>query len=393
VSGGGPDERRPIALALPKLAGGGAELITLRLAGGLLQQGLRVDLLLGRIDEQAQGLLDQAPEQLRMVDLKERPPTLASKAWGMARYMREHRPVAVVSALDIAGAAVWARKLSRTDTPVVLWVRTNLTEQFRDRRGPGAAIRRRLFVAAHRRADAVVCVSHGVARDVASLAGVAEQSLDVIHNPVITPALLKQASEPIDHPWFEPGQPPVVLGVGRLVRQKNFPLLVRAFARVRADRPVRLAILGGSDPREPDVAGHLQSLAGELGIADDVALLGFEPNAAAYMSRAGVFVLSSSYEGFGNVLAEALAVGTPTVSTDCPSGPAEILEGGRYGPLVPVDDPEALAGGIVEALDRPVPEAQRTQRGNHFSVDRAAQSHLSVLRRVAAGRWVQAGSS
>jgi glycosyltransferase involved in cell wall biosynthesis len=196
-------------------------------------------------------------------------------------------------------------------------------------------------------ADGIVAVSNGVAKDVAALAHLPRQRIRVISNPVLTEELLRKAKEPVNHPWLAPNQPPVVLGVGRLVIEKDFLTLVRAFAQVRHQRPARLVILGEGDQRR-----HLEALSRDLGVDEDVCFAGYQENPYAYMARAQVFVLTSTYEGFGLVLAEAMATGVPIVSTDCESGPREILRDGRYGTLVPVGSVEALAAAIVAKLEQ-----------------------------------------
>jgi len=165
---------------------------------------------------------------------------------------------------------------------------------------------------------------------------------------VVTPDLFRRADEPVEHPWLQPGQPPVLLGVGRLTRQKNFPNLIRAFARVRTQQPSRLMILGEGEDRSA-----LETLIAELGLQGEVSLPGFVQNPYAYMKRAAMFVLSSDWEGLPTVLIEALALGTPVVSTNCPSGPMEILRGGVLGRLVPMQDAEALAQAITASLSEP----------------------------------------
>jgi len=183
-------------------------------------------------------------------------------------------------------------------------------------------------------ASKVVAVSEAARSDLLAVAGLQPDSIQVINNPVVTPRLFERAKVPLDHPWFAAGEPPVILGVGRLVTAKNFPLLLRAFALVRKEQPARLVILGDGEQRQ--------------------VLEWFVDNPYPYMARAGAFVLSSSFEGLPTVLIEALALGVPVVSTDCPSGPSEILQQGRWGALVPVDDERALAEGILQALRQPV---------------------------------------
>jgi glycosyltransferase involved in cell wall biosynthesis len=173
----------------------------------------------------------------------------------------------------------------------------------------------------------------------------------------------------------------VILGVGKLELQKDFPTLLRAFARLRVEGPLRLAILGEGPQRD-----RLERLAQDLAISGDVLLPGFQMNPFAWMARAGVFVLSSAWEGASNALLEALACGCPPVSADCFSGPSETLDGGRYGPLVPVGDDRALAAAIAHVLRSPQDRTRLVARAEVFSVDRAATAYLDVLRRVAAPR-------
>jgi glycosyltransferase involved in cell wall biosynthesis len=205
--------------------------------------------------------------------------------------------------------------------------------------------------------------------------------LDVIYNPVWTTDLGARAAAPIADPWFAADAPPVILGVGRLVKQKDFPTLVHAFALVRKRRCARLVVLGSAldEGKTHARRRELNGLAAELGVAADVRFPGSVPDALPYMARAAVFVLSSRYEGFGNVLVEALACGTPVVSTDCPSGPAEILDGGRYGVLVPVGDIERMAAAIGDALDRSPAKEQLRARARSFARDVAAERYLRAL--------------
>jgi glycosyltransferase involved in cell wall biosynthesis len=214
------------------------------------------------------------------------------------------------------------------------------------------------------------------------MSGLHSKDIRVIYNPVVTPEVLKKAKEPVAHPWFAQGEPPVLLGVGRLVKQKDFATLVRAFALVRQRRPARLMILGDVDKREPLIKPQLEALVRELGLEGEVMLPGFVDNPHAYMAKAAVFVLSSIYEGFGNVVAEALAAGTPVVSTDCESGPAEILDNGKYGRLVLVGDAEALADAILATLNEPTDPEVLQERSRVFSIEKVIDQYLEVLSEV-----------
>ncbi len=265
-------------------------------------------------------------------------------------YLRWHRPEVLLTANhQLNRAALLARQLSRTDTRIVIRMGMSLTAMGEDMQ-PRA--RRDLFASMARwypRADAAVTPSRGVGEDMLRIAGVAPERLHVIRNPIVDQRLRRQAEEPLEHPWYQDPDYPVILGVGSLEPRKDFATLIRAFARVRASRQARLVILGEGRQR-----ASLAALASQLGVADEVDLPGHDPNPYRHMRRARLFVLASRREGASAVIVEALACGTPVVSTDCPSGPAETLQQGRFGRLVPVGDAEAMAGAIQAALDEPV---------------------------------------
>jgi glycosyltransferase involved in cell wall biosynthesis len=197
--------------------------------------------------------------------------------------------------------------------------------------------------------------------------------VQVIYNPVITQAALAVARQKPDHPWLGPNQPPVILGAGRLTAQKDFGTLIRAFAKLRQQERARLIILGEGEDRP-----GLEALAEELGVRPEVDLPGFRADAMAYMAHSALFVLSSAWEGLPTVLIEALAAGTPVVATDCPSGPDEILQGGRLGTLVPVGDHLQLAEAMLDTLRRrPGPIAAETLAP--FTRDVAVDNYLRLI--------------
>ena len=327
-----------VALFLPNLAGGGAERVFALLANELAARGIDTEMVLARAEGPH---LAAVAATVRVVDLD-----VSGTRYSLvplARYLRRRRPDVLVAALGHANVvAVLARTLARVRTAVVITHHLNLQPS-------GPSFQPRWWELLRARfypwADAIVAVSRDMADELAARIGVPRSRIDVILNPVITPELTVKADAPLDHPWFANGQPPVVLGIGRLVQQKDFPTLLRSFMLLRRERPARLLILGEGEER----AG-LEALARELGLADDFAMPGFVENPYAYMRRAAVFVLSSLYEGLPTVLIEALALGTPVVSTDCMSGPREILEDGRLGRLVPVGDFETLAAAIIATL-------------------------------------------
>ncbi|MER3472566.1 MAG: glycosyl transferase [Armatimonadota bacterium] len=331
-----------LALYLPSLAGGGAQRVFLHLAKGFVHRGYEVHLVLAR----AEGpYLPQIPHEVRVVDLHA-PRVLASLP-GLVRYLRRERPFALLSALDHANTvAICARSIARVPTRVVVTVHSTPSQVVAHARTLPARLLPLWTRPFYRWAHAVVAVSQGVADELVRYMGVPAQKVRMIYNPIITPDLLRKAEEPLDHPWFRDGEPPVVLGAGRLTAPKDFPTLIRAFAIVRQQRPARLMILGEGEERPA-----LSALVQELGLEEDVSLPGFMQNPSPYMKRAGVFVLSSRWEGLPTVLIEALALGTPVVATNCPSGPAEALKGGQIGALVNVGDVRALAEAIQSAID------------------------------------------
>lgn len=357
-----------LALFMPSLAGGGAERIMLTLAEAFAECGYRVDLVVTRA---VGALAGEIPASVRLVDLGAK--RIATSLPALVRYLRNDRPDALLSALAPANCiAVWARRLAGGATRLVLSEHNTLSQSTR-----GSCNRReRILPALMRRyypnADAVVAVSAGVADDLAFTIGLERQRIEVIYNPVVTERLHRLAEVPIEHPWFGDSAPPVILGVGRLTAAKDFATLIRAFARLRKQRALRLLILGEGEER----AG-LEALVRRLGVGDDVAMPGFVINPYPYMKHASQFVLSSKWEGLPTVLIEAMACGTPVVSTDCPSGPAEILEGGKWGRLVPVGDETALAEAIGAALR--VPGADARSRAAVFSPDRAVGRYLRLL--------------
>ena len=356
-----------IAIYIPSLNCGGAERMMVTLANAFAARGLSVDLVLSS----AQGpYLQNVSHAVRVVDL--RSTRVIASLPGLVRYLRSERRQAMLSALNHANViAIIARSLARVQLRLVVSERSTLS-----------ATKTLLFFGrlmpwfmrwSYPRADKVLCVSQGVADDLAEKIGISFEKLKVIYNPVVSDELIEKSSEAFDHEWFESGEPPVVLGAGRLTEQKDFSSLFRAFAQVRAMRPVRLVILGEGELRTP-----LERLAKELGIAADVLMPGFVANPFPWMRNAALFVLSSRWEGLPNVLIEAMACGTPVVSCDCPSGPAEILENGRWGRLVPVDDTNSLAQAIEATLDDShKPEV--AVRANDFSADLAAEAYLSLL--------------
>jgi glycosyltransferase involved in cell wall biosynthesis len=362
-----------IVLFRPTLGDGGADRITLTLLEHLERARYQPTLVLVR---RAGALIDRVPSDVPVIDLGRRRLALAAPA--LARVLRAGDPDVVLCTAGSANViAVAAHRLARSRARLVLSERNAV-------RRPGFEWRNRFEVplkrALYPRADAVTAVSDGVARDLRDVLGLAPERVLTVYNPVVVPELPSLARAPLDHPWFQPlpqfpprqgdAAPPVIVAVGRLVAQKDYPTMLAAFALLRARRATRLVILGiGPEQRA------LEALATKLGIADDVAFIGFDPNPFRWMARAHLLVQSSVAEGLPGTLIQSMACGTPVVATDCDHGPREVVTDGADGFLVPVGDSRALA-----------------DRANQLLGDAALRDRMSRAALAAAQRYTIAAS-
>ena len=398
---------RRIAILLPSLEGGGAERSMLNLATGLLARGREVDIVICKnqgayLDEipvgarrvvlECSGTLgarlfplvvrpDLLWPMLRTVVLPKKTPPETGRLRSLRNYLAAGEVDALISALPYANLlALWARKAAGATLPIVVSERIALLTYCRS---PDNFRKWRwrylpdLLKRSYREADRIVSVSQSVGDELIDELGLDPDLIETIYNPVVDDSLAGKAAEPIDHPWFEEGQPPVILGVGRLTEQKGFATLVRAFARLRRSQEARLVLLGEGRQR-----ADLIQQAETLGVSEDVDMPGFVDNPFKYMANASVTALSSRYEGLPGALIQAMACGCPVVSTDCPGGSREILDNGRYGPLVPVDDAAALAAALDNTLRAPLERDALMQRAQAFSLDRSVDQYLSLVDRL-----------
>jgi glycosyltransferase involved in cell wall biosynthesis len=271
--------------------------------------------------------------------------------------------------------ALWARYLSGVSKRLVVTTHNTLSLSINNSSNRTSQLMPFLIRHFYPWADEIVAVSKGVADDLTLTTGLPREKIQVIYNPVVTPDMLKEAQTPLNHPWFASGEPPVILAVGRLTKQKDFSTLIRAFSLVQQQYKARLMILGEGEERP-----LLNRLIQELGLENGVIMPGFVSNPYAYMSRAAVFVLSSAWEGLGIVLIEALAVGTPVVSTNCQSGPSEILDNGKYGRLIPVGDIQAMAKAILNTLQNLPPPDFLQNRANEFSLENSLRKYFELIK-------------
>jgi glycosyltransferase involved in cell wall biosynthesis len=365
---------RSLAIYVPDLSGGGLERLQLDLAPAFIAAGYKVTFVLNS----ARGaLVNQVPAQAQVESLNARRQLLALQP--LRRYLQSAQPdILLVHTEHTAIITLWARALARhCRTKVITCQHNTLSEQSHRR-----SWQFRIVVGLMRSflgwADRLVAVSAGVADDLARCCAIPRERIRVIYNGVVGSDFAERSAAPLDHPWFRAGQP-VIVAAGRFVAQKDFASLIIAFARVSQKREVRLVLLG-----EGPLRGELEALAKSLGVTDRIDMPGFRANPLPYFRRASVVVLSSRYEGFAMVLAEALACGSPVVSTECPHGPAEILDHGRYGRLTPVADSDALALAILATLDAPLPRATLESRGQSFTIRASADRYLALFDAVLA---------
>lgn len=359
-----------LAVLLSFSGQGGVERMVMNLVEGFAARGVGVDLVAIR----AEGMpAVKLPSNVRIVDLEAR--HSGSAVWPLVRYLRSRRPAALLAAKDRAiRTAVLARAISGVRCRIVGRLGTNLSAALESRSGFVRRMRILPIRLMYRWVDHLVCVSKGVLEDTLRLARIPLERASVIRNPVVSKRIDELAQCPVDHPWAQDPSIPMIVAAGRLTLQKDFPTLIRAFAALRARQPARLVILGEGRER-----ARLLQLARDLDVAGDVALPGFVPNPYAWMARARLFVLSSAWEGSPNVLTEALALGVPSVATDCPSGPRELLADGRWGPLVPVGDAAALADAMEHVMRSPLSSELLRAAVFEYARDASAASYLRVL--------------
>jgi glycosyltransferase involved in cell wall biosynthesis len=360
-----------IALFLRYFGGGGADLAMAYLAQGFLDKGLKVDFLLS---QSGGPHIWKIPAEARIVDLGGFGNFATLK--GLSRYLKQEQPEALLSALHFNNEiAVVAKSWANVSTRIVVCEQNTLSKRANNETQFLKRITPFLAKITYPWADNVIAVSRGVAQDLRQITGLPLEKFEVIYNPAVTTTLFEKSQEPLDHPWFAPGEPPVILGVGKLEAQKDFPTLIHAFAKVRKTQHARLVILGWGPDRNRE---ELEALAQELGVDEDVSLLGYVNNPYAYMARSAVFALSSRWEGLPFVLVEAMALGIPVVSTDCESGPAEVLDHGRYGQLVPVGNSQTLGDAISNVLVQP-PEPVDKEWLTQFTLEAITEQYYNVL--------------
>lgn len=364
------EPRKKIAIFVSYSGRGGVERVTNLLTEGFLEHGVRVDLLVPQLTGEHS---ESIPSGVNIIRINKR--HTYSSVFRLATYLKTEKPDALLAVKHRAViTAVLARFISGFKGRLLGNIHTNISAGLRH----SSTLKRTTYhwgmKIFYPLTDGIIGVSEGVSCDIMDLTGLTSEKVNVIYNPVVTPEIHSLGRLPLEHPWFSKGAPPVILGIGRLTEQKDFHTLVRAFSEVTKTHQCRLVILGEGRDLE-----SLRTLSNSLGIGDSVDFPGFKKNPYKFLSKARMLVLSSKWEGFGVVIVEAMALGTPVVSTDCPSGPREILKDGLYGPLVPVENPSSLAQAIILVLENPPEEELLRSASKDYIIGGISKSYLEVL--------------
>jgi len=357
-----------ISIFLPDLLGGGAERSMVVLANALAARGYAVDMVLAI----CRGVyFDELSKEVNLVCLGAK--RVATSLLPFIRYAKKRKPYVVLSVLDHVNLiSIWAKLIGRLNFRLCISVRGVLSEAYPNYKPVKFRAVPYLATVFYRFADCVVAVSNYVRQDLIDNFQLSADKVVTIYNPIDVEYILRVAQQEVEHRWFNPKKIPIVLGAGRLHPQKDFCTLLRAFAHVLQKVDCRLVILGQGEERQ-----KLVRLAHQLGIDDKVDFPGFDPKPYRYMKRADVFVLSSRFEGLPGVLIQAMALGKPVVTTDCPGGVREILEDGKWGAIVPVGNAERMAEAILAGLAGKLPDP--SARARDFSVERSVERYLEVL--------------
>jgi glycosyltransferase involved in cell wall biosynthesis len=353
-----------IAFYLSNMEVGGAQRVVANLANEFDQRGFEIDVVLVA---EVGPLLENLRSGIEVVDLNS---SRAVKSLPhLVQYLRNNEPDALFSSLTYLNDVALLASLVPSISTHTLVSEHNIKDQSQ-LDSKEVRIAKYLYP----RANHIVAVSKGVADDIVTWSRVARKEIEVVYNPVFSENLVKQAETRPNHRWYQDNNSSIVVSAGRFIKEKDFETLIRAFNIVVKETNAKLVILGDGPNRS-----DLESLVTELGIGNSVDFIGFVDPPYAYMNYADLFVLSSRSEGLGNVLIEAMSVGTPVVSTNCPTGPSEVLEQGQYGSLVTVGSHEALSEAILESLDNHLDPSVLKNRAKEFSVESIADEYENLI--------------
>ena len=341
-----------IALFMTSFRGGGAERVMLNLAEEFDALGYRVQIV---VVDNAGELKATIPEHIRVVDLEVR--RVLRSLIPLRNYLVKNKPRVLLSTQSNANCiAITANLLAFKPTKVFVREANNLTENT-GKHGTLIDTSLPFFIRLlYPLASGIIALSKGVADDLSTRAKLNRENIGVIYNPVVNEKLFSQAKEAVDHAWFADKKYPVVIAVGRLTEQKGFAFLIDVIAEVNKDKPVKLIILGEGGLRD-----QLQSRIKEKNMEACIDMPGFVSNPIAYIEKSDIYILSSHWEGLCNSLVQALSLGKKIVSTDCPSGPNEVLDSGKYGTLVACNNIDQMKTAIINKLTEPLIDNEKNK--------------------------------
>lgn len=357
-----------LALFLPSMVGGGAERVVLNLLKGIPENSLNVDLVLA---SKKGPYLSQVPSWVNIIDLGTG--RIIKSILPMLKYLKSVKPDAIISHISHVNVVTcMAHKLAGSES--FLGIVEHNTLSVKKNLNAKENVVKFLMRRAYLRANSIIGVSKAVTDDLQDHLSLPKEKMKTIYNPVVSENLIEKSKEDPNHK-FTGGDHKVVIAVGRLTEQKNFPLLLNSFKIVNNKQAnSRLVILGEGEDRQ-----KLEALVSELMLEDVVDMPGFVDNPYAFLGSSNCFALSSSWEGLPTVLIEAMASGCPVVATDCPSGPMEILEGGKFGRLVEMDNPQELAEAILQTLEEKVDTEKLIERSTDFSIAKSVETYCKLI--------------
>lgn len=368
-----PQTKINIGLLIATLDGGGAERMLVQLANALVSRKVPVSLYL--VNKKGPFLKDVS-DKVQLIDLKAKH-GVKSVFFDLRKILKTSRPDIIISTQPHVSTVLGLAGIGLPNKPTLVFREANTPSIKYSNYG---VLARTAYKIGYSFADHYIAVSEGVKQDMIAYYGLSPATVSRIYNPLIDHAILEKTTEPVDHPWIKDGQA-VIMTMGRVVPQKDHITLLRALSILKKTKDVKLLVMGDME-QDPVYAGRVREQISKLGLQDSVELAGFKTNPFKYLSKASLFVLSSEFEGLPGVLVQAMACGCPVVSTDCPSGPAEILEDGKYGKLVPVGDAEQLARAMADSLNRQHHIPAIKKRANDFSVQKSVNQHLSLIQNL-----------
>lgn len=364
-------EKEKIALFIPTLEVGGAEKVTLNIANEISNRGYSVDLVLVKAKGE---YMENVGGNVRVVDLNSKSAMMSIKQ--LVKYLKENKPIAMISAIENCNvAALIAKKFACVETKIVVTIHTTLSRILKDVDDIKVKLNMILQKKLYKNAYNIIAVSKATADDASKVLNIPRDRINVIYNPIINEYLLNNSKMEVESKFFNNGNYINILSVGRLTDAKSFDTLIKAFNIVLCEmKNVRLTIIGEGNKRQ-----ELKELSKNLKIEQYIDMPGFKTNPYAYMSKCDVFVLSSKWEGLPSVIIEAMACGAKIVSTDCKSGPREILEDGKYGKLCPVGDEKKLAEMIIESLNDKTNIVDIDTHLKKFSFDKIIDEYINSI--------------